>query len=45
MKLMLVSDDGEVLDTSDTITRAEWDSLSAAGALAELRDLNPGDAR
>lgn len=40
---MLVSDSGQVLDTSETFTREEWDNLSPLGAKALLDDLQPGE--
>lgn len=42
MKLLLLDDDGNVLDSTE-ITRDEWDRLSPAGAAALLDDLTPGD--
>lgn len=44
MKLLLVSDSGDVLDSTDDFTREEWDNLSPIGAAALLNDLNPGSA-
>lgn len=41
MKLMLLSNDGEVLDTVE-FTRDEWDNLSPAGAKDLLDGLSPG---
>lgn len=43
MKLLLVSDEGQIVDSTDEFTREDWDLATAqsAGALALLRDLNP----
>jgi hypothetical protein len=44
MKLLLVSDDGQIIDSTDDFTREDWDNLSPVGAKAILDDLN-ADAR
>lgn len=41
MKLLLVSGDGQILDSED-ITRDELANLTPAGAYALLGDLQPG---
>jgi hypothetical protein len=46
MKLILVDDDGAVLDTTDDFTRADWDAVSIPhNAWAMLGDLYAGPAR
>lgn len=42
MRLLLISDDGQVLDSTDDFSRDEWDNLSPMGAKALLDDLNAG---
>lgn len=44
MKIIITTDDGEVLDSVD-ITREEFDNLSSLGALALLDDFSIGDAQ
>ena len=41
MKLLLVSNEGEVLDYTE-ISREEWDNLSPQGALALVQGMSPG---
>lgn len=47
MRLLLVSDDGQVIDSTDEFTREDWEGLTthSAGALDLLRDLNPDAIR
>lgn len=40
MKLLLVSDDGQIIDSTE-IDREDWDNLSPLGALTLLHELNP----
>lgn len=42
MKLLLLSDTGEILDTSDEFDRDEWDAMTGAGALAILDGMSAG---
>lgn len=42
MKLLLIADDGSVLDSTEELTREEWENLSPAGAMALLGDLSAG---
>jgi hypothetical protein len=44
MKIMIVSDQGEVLDTEE-LTRIEWDCLTPQGAWALLKGMSIGDAK
>lgn len=41
MKLLLLDDDGTVLDSTDPFTRQELDDLTPLAAALLLRDLNP----
>lgn len=42
MKLILLGDDGSVLDSTDEFTRDEWDNLSDLGAALMVKDMQPG---
>jgi hypothetical protein len=44
MKLLLLSDDGQVLDSTDEFTREEWDALNTQpiAAFAMLNELSAG---
>lgn len=44
MKIMIISSDGEILD-SEEISREDFEGLSPAGAYALLTGLSIGDAR
>lgn len=43
MRIMLIGDDGTVLDSSEDITREEWDNMSPMGAFLWLQELSTGD--
>lgn len=43
MKIMIISNDGEVLDSAE-ISREEWDNLTPTGAFALIDGLQVGSA-